>query len=259
MRTKDEKETRPLPLYTDSTLLDAMDYADNYLPDDINENLRAALKRSKGIGTPATRGPIIKNMFDYGYVIYQKTGKKKSIVPTQLGLELIKRVPDKLKSVELTAEWEAKMSDVREGKYNARILMEDINSYIRDVFQELDMEKGGYFLVESEESVNEEDSLGKCPYCTGRVISIGKYVKCENNKNAGNCSFFLSLEKNRISKCRNGKVLTLNEVKKLLNHGLTTKCISQNGKDYTGIFTINPCPDPKYGVVIDLAFNNGEK
>ncbi len=56
----------------------------------------------KGLGTPATRAGVIEKLVRSGFV----ERKKKQLLPTEKGTELIKVMPDTLKSAKLTAEWE---------------------------------------------------------------------------------------------------------------------------------------------------------
>ena len=104
------RTTTPPPLYTEATLLRAMETAGNEVED---EELRAAMK-ANGIGRPSTRAAIIELLFKRGYIAHQK----KNIVPTSIGVTLIDAITDPLlKSPELTGQWEKKLRDVEAGKY----------------------------------------------------------------------------------------------------------------------------------------------
>ena len=54
-----------------------------------------------GLGTPATRAGMIERLVRSGFAERQK----KRLVPTQKGMELIRVMPDQLKSAKLTAQW----------------------------------------------------------------------------------------------------------------------------------------------------------
>ena len=70
-----------------------------------DEELKEQLKEG-GIGTPATRAAIIERLIKVDYV--QRKGK--SLVPTQKGINLIKTVPQELKSPQTTGKWEKGLS-----------------------------------------------------------------------------------------------------------------------------------------------------
>ncbi len=75
------KETRPPPRYNEGTLIDAMQNAWRFVPD---EALQLRLKQAKGIGTPATRAEIIRGLKAQDLL----TLDNKAIVPTERGLAL---------------------------------------------------------------------------------------------------------------------------------------------------------------------------
>ncbi|WP_259298558.1 DNA topoisomerase, partial [Parabacteroides distasonis] len=63
-----EKQTKPKPLHTESSLLAAMENAGRELED---AELKASLKDA-GIGTPATRAAIIETLFARQYIVREK-------------------------------------------------------------------------------------------------------------------------------------------------------------------------------------------
>ena len=70
-----QKKTMPQPLYTEATLLTAMETAGKKIEE---EELREAIK-NQGLGTPATRAAIIATIFNREYI--KRAGK--SLVPTE--------------------------------------------------------------------------------------------------------------------------------------------------------------------------------
>ena len=82
-----EKETRPRPLHTESSLLAAMETAGKDLED---EEEREAMKDS-GLGTPATRASIIETLLAREYI----RREKRLLVPTNKGLSVYNIVADK--------------------------------------------------------------------------------------------------------------------------------------------------------------------
>ena len=63
-----EKQTKPKPLHTESSLLSSMETAGKELE---NADLKASMKDT-GIGTPATRAAIIETLFSRQYIVRKK-------------------------------------------------------------------------------------------------------------------------------------------------------------------------------------------
>ena len=113
------RTTTPPPLYTEATLLRAMETAGNEVED---EELRSAMK-ANGIGRPSTRAAIIELLFKRGYIAHQK----KNIIPTDIGEALVDAITDPLlKSPELTGQWEKKLREVEAGTYPVGQFMEEL-------------------------------------------------------------------------------------------------------------------------------------
>ena len=119
----------------------------------------------KGLGTPATRASVIESLVKNGYV--ERVGKQ--LRATERGTELVKVVPDEVKSAKLTAEWETKLQQIEHGALSADAFMQEINGFIRDMC-------GNY--GSADQSVSFADSshkpIGKCPKCGADVVK-GKY------------------------------------------------------------------------------------
>ncbi len=60
----------------------------------------------KGLGTPTTRADIIEKLVKGGFV----KREKKQMTPTEDGVRLITVLPDIVKSLKLTADWENALS-----------------------------------------------------------------------------------------------------------------------------------------------------
>lgn len=91
--SKGEHFTSPPKPYTEDTLLSAMERAGNENYDEDTEK--------KGLGTPATRAATIESLVKNGYV--ERVSKQ--LRATDKGKELVRVVPDEVKSAKLTAEW----------------------------------------------------------------------------------------------------------------------------------------------------------
>lgn len=156
-----EKSTRPKALYTESSLLSAMENASKEIED---KSLQSIIK-DVGIGTAATRASIIETLLKRDYI----TRKAKSLVPTEKGLKVYEIVKDKLISdVLLTAKWESAFKDIEENKTN----VEDFHSQIEDYTSEITTE------LLSIKPITETDHLS-CPKCKGHTLQLReKVVKC---------------------------------------------------------------------------------
>jgi len=124
-----EKQTKPKSLYTEATLLKALETAGKEIED---EELRYAMKDS-GLGTPATRAAIIETLITREYVIREK----KNLVPTAKGLAVYDVVKEKkIAQAELTGQWEKRLEEIRGGA-SVEEFKEEIKAYTRSITAEL--------------------------------------------------------------------------------------------------------------------------
>lgn len=159
-----EKQTKPRPLHTESTLLSAMEHCGRELQDD---ELRDSLKEN-GIGTPATRASIIETLFARGYV----RRDKKSLVPTDKGLAVYYIVKDKrIADVEMTGQWETALAKIESGEMNPDTFRKGIEVYAAQITEE---------LLQVQVSVADAEHI-PCPKCHfGRILFYPKVAKCSN-------------------------------------------------------------------------------
>lgn len=125
-----EKQTKPRPLHTESTLLAAMETAAKELE---NEEERQAMKEV-GIGTPATRAAIIETLFSRDYI----RREKKSLVPTEKGLAVHSIVKDKkIADISMTGSWESALAKIETGETDADTFHRGIEVYAAQITTEL--------------------------------------------------------------------------------------------------------------------------
>jgi DNA topoisomerase-3 len=105
-----EKKTQPPARYTEGTLIGAMKNVGRNVTD---PRLKSVLKETAGIGTEATRAAIIQNLFTREYV---RTEKKKWLVSTEKGRNLIDILPPVLTDPATTARWEQALEEVAAGR-----------------------------------------------------------------------------------------------------------------------------------------------
>lgn len=184
---KAEKTTHyisPPKPFNEDTLLAAMETAGNKEFDSETEK--------KGLGTPATRASIIEKLVSSGYA--QRKGKQ--ILPSTEGKELVKVMPEYLKSAVMTAEWENQLLMMEKGQITDTQFMGEITSLVRkilEVCREIPEEERRRFQTARE-------VIGKCPVCGCDVFEGKQNFYCSNRQ----CDFALwkenrflgSMEKN---------------------------------------------------------------
>lgn len=197
--TSEHWTTPPKP-YTEDTLLKAMETAGNK---DYDEN---ADVEKKGIGTPATRAPIIESLVKRQYI----QRKKKQIFPTEKGIELINVVPDEVKNAKMTADWETELQSVEKGMCSAQSFIQKIEDFTRSLCSTYSSVADNAVFTKKAEG----GATGKCPKC-GSEVKKGKFGYYCTNK----CGMNLS----KVY----GKVLTDTQ----LQHLLEGKQITYTVKD----------------------------
>lgn len=208
-----EGQTRPKPLYTMDTLIEAMKTAGKESDDD---EIKAALKDT-GIGTPATRAAIISNIMHVRRYIRQE---KKKVVPTEKGLQVYQLVKDfAIANVEMTARWGIALSYVADGKMKA----DDFNGRIRTYARQLTAQ----ILTLPPSTALREAALAEnitCPLCSGLTKVWDTNARCTNP----DCGLYTQRV---VAK----KKLTPHQMKQLLESGQTDYIqgfVSQNGKNF---------------------------
>ena len=159
-----QKKTLPRPLYTEATLLTAMENCGKEIADG---QAREAVKEL-GIGTPATRAAIITTLFKRDYI--ERSGK--SIRPTEKGLYLYESVKGMMVAdAELTGTWEKALAQIEGHTLDPESFMLSIREYTGKVTGEILRLK---FPEPSSRAFT-------CPKCkTGNVIVKAKVAKCDH-------------------------------------------------------------------------------
>jgi DNA topoisomerase-3 len=137
-----KKTTQPPKLYTEGTLLRAMETAGKNVDE---EELREAMKEN-GIGRPSTRSAIIETLFKRRYI----RRERKNIVATQAGIDLISTIHEELlKSAKLTGLWENKLRRIERGDYSAAEFLDELKTMVSHiVFNVLNDNSGFQITVE---------------------------------------------------------------------------------------------------------------
>ena len=163
--------TSPPKSFNEDTLLAAMETAGNKEFDEKTEK--------KGLGTPATRASTIEKLVVSGYA--QRKGKQ--IIPTAEGRELIRVMPENLKSAGLTAEWENRLLLMERGKLNGEQFMDDIVTMLEEILN------GCRKIPEEERNrfQTAKELIGKCPVCGSDIFEGKRNFYCSNRQ----CDFAL--------------------------------------------------------------------
>ena len=157
-----EHKTKPKPLYTEATLLSAMENAGKEVEDAESKKAMAEC----GIGTPATRANIIETLILRDYI----RRDKKAIIPTEKGLAVYEIVKDKkIANAEMTGSWGLALAAIEAGKMPSDKFAQGINSYVGTICEEL-------LSLSSEQK---SYPVYRCPKCGQQSVSIyAKVVKC---------------------------------------------------------------------------------
>lgn len=159
-----EHKTKPKPLYTEATLLSAMENAGKEVEDAESKKAMAEC----GIGTPATRANIIETLILRDYI----RRDKKSIIPTEKGLAVYEIVKDKkIANAEMTGAWELALAAIEAGKMPSDKFAQGINSYVETICEEL------LSLTPEQKSY----PVYRCPKCGQQSVGIyAKVAKCRH-------------------------------------------------------------------------------
>mgnify|MGYP000913527083 CR=1 FL=1 len=157
-------KTKPKPLYTEATLLSAMENAGKEVEDAESKKAMAEC----GIGTPATRANIIETLILRDYI----RRDKKAIIPTEKGLAVYEIVKDKkIANAEMTGSWELALAAIEAGKMPSDKFSQGINSYVSTICEEL------LSLTPEQKSY----PVYRCPKCGQQSVGIyAKVAKCRH-------------------------------------------------------------------------------
>jgi len=118
----DAKMTKPPSLYTEGSLIKAMQEAWRFADDPAKAE---RLKEAKGIGTPATRDSIIAGLIKQGYFMVVKGRLNASPLALEFYRELMKECPEWLDPA-ATAEMEMALDAILRGEADPRHVIDEI-------------------------------------------------------------------------------------------------------------------------------------
>lgn len=230
-----EKTTKPPNNYTEATLLRAMETAGKQVEDDEIRDLMKA----NGIGRPSTRANIIETLFKRKYT----ERRKKQVVPTEMGIQLIDTIQNKLlKSAELTGQWEKQLKEIEQGEFEAKKFIHNMKIMVYELVNEVKKETGAKLSMPEPKPKTKktESELAKtglvgtaCPKCgKGQIIKGKNSYGCSSWKDG--CKFIVPF------KIMNKK-LSEKQIQQLIDKKSTTKIggFVLNGKKVEGILKLN--------------------
>lgn len=166
-----EGKTKPPARYTEATLLSAMENPSKQITD---KTLKAVIESTSGLGTPATRADIIEKLFDNFSI--ERVGKE--IHPTAKGKQLVRIVPEDLRSATLTAKWEQQLQNISKGKQNMKSFINEMREYSTSLVSK---------VIVSDAHYNHENATkDKCPVCGKYLLEVngkkGKMLICQDRE-----------------------------------------------------------------------------
>ena len=173
--------TSPPKVYTEDTLLSAMETAGNKEFEKDTEK--------KGLGTPATRAAILEKLVSSGYV--ERKGKQ--MIPTEDGVAAIRNIPDYLKSASMTAEWENDLLRMERGEIKSHDFMQGIHGLLDKMLADLRQ-----IPTVAAAPYYNKVSVGSCPVC-GNPVHESKLSFCCADRS---CKFALWKESRYLSNMR---------------------------------------------------------
>ena len=169
----EEKETQPPPRFNPSSIVKEMEQL--------------------GIGTKATRAPILQNIYTRGYIFGDQ------ITVTDLGIEvidaLLKHCPE-IVSEELTAQFEREMEAIQEGKRDKEEVIEKARNELDKLLEKFrthQLEIGKQLGEAYRITRQKQRVMGTCAKCGGdlkivvsrathkRFVGCSNYPKCKNS------------------------------------------------------------------------------
>lgn len=169
----EEKQTQPQPLYTETTLLGDLVKVAKYMKDPRLAQVFKDKDKDKeggngGIGTPATRSGIIKNLLARGYIQI----KGKTITSTPLGQNLYDKLDDLIRFPDMSAVWHEQQQAIQNQEDVKKFVAGVMTSTISPTIAKL---KQSYIAPTSKQPIDLSNNP-PCPRC-GRPLRFNEQGK----------------------------------------------------------------------------------
>lgn len=219
-----EIEAQPPKHFTDATLLSVMSNIDNRIDD---KALKSAVS-GKGIGTEATRAEVIEDLIRSGYA--ERNGK--NIVSTQFGRDFIASVPDSVKSVERTAEWEQFFANIKENGVSSDGFIRDVKDFVSSVIELEKSPERKRVPVRNSRSFSKREPVGICPRCGKNIYEGKNNFYCESG--IDKCGFSIWKE----DKFLKDSVTAEKAVKLLCGEPVKMRAVSRDGRIFEAEYVL---------------------
>lgn len=237
-----EGKTSPPKHYTEDSLLAAMETAGaGDMPEDAER---------KGLGTPATRAATLEKLVSAGFV----QRKKKQLIPTEKGTNLILVLPDNIKSPMLTAEWESMLKQVERGEVPAKDFMDGIADMSRAFVKDHTAPEERFAGLFPDAKGNRREAVGTCPRCGGTVYEGKKGFFCDNR----DCSFALWKDNKFFSSKK--KTITKSVAAALLKEGRVSMSglySEKTGRTYDAVVILDDTGDKYVNFKLEFPARKG--
>ncbi len=147
------------------------------------------LMEESGLGTVATRADIIEKIVANNYV--DKSGK--SLRSTKTGRQLLKLVPNDIKSKEYTSKWESDLESIAKGQKSDKAFIDEMITFTRRIIGEI--------KADNSEFKHDNVSSESCPDCGKKLLIIknkyGKKLSCPDRS----CGYKKNIAKTTNARC----------------------------------------------------------
>lgn len=186
--TTTEGKTTPPPRFNEGTLLAAMENPRQFMQGE-SKSLIQTLGETGGLGTVATRADVIERLFKT--FVIEKKGN--AIYTTSKGRQLLKLVPEDLKSPALTAEWEQKLTKISSGEMKKSDFMRDMIKFSKNAVNE---------IKNDDKKFKHDNVTGRaCPDCGKLLLEVngkrGKMHVCQDRE----CGYRRHISRQTNARC----------------------------------------------------------
>lgn len=230
------EKTRPLPLYTEATLLRDLQHVSKYVKDPGIKSLLISRDKNTegengGIGTPATRAEMLKTLLNRRFY----TIEKKKFIPTKLGINFVHALPAMATEPDMTALWHEQQQRIEKGEMTCDAFLDELEIFIADQLKKIDI--NGLSPSDINASSGQNDALtAPCPNCGKQVVLTMKNACCST------CSF-------KLWRKLAGKTLSKTHIEAIISKGRCEEIngfVSKAGKTFSALVVLD---DNKMGQV----------
>ena len=168
------------------------------------------------------RAAILEKLIDTKLVERVGDRRKRVLLPTDKGKALIAVLPEKLRSAQLTAEWEQRLKRIEQGLEQPEDFMRDIRQMVIDLTRDTRRAEDADQLFPPL-----RERIGSCPKCGAAITERPQGFMCENRT----CDFALWKDGGILKNAE--KPLTSSDIRELLEKGAVKKTGLRSAKTHT--------------------------